>query len=58
MFDFQIDENLKPQLRSSIKDLYHGDHAMDAISVLWNAIMLKVDPSSDICPPITGGDLY
>lgn len=47
-----IDENLKPQLRSSIKDLYQGDHAMDAISVLWNAVMLKfsccgVDSSQD-----------
>ncbi|XP_052722203.1 tetraspanin-18-like isoform X2 [Crassostrea angulata] len=49
---YVIDENLKPQLRSSIKDLYQGDHAMDAISVLWNAVMLKfsccgVDSSQD-----------
>nr|XP_022321141.1 tetraspanin-18-like [Crassostrea virginica] len=36
-----IDDNLKPQLRLSIKNYYEGDHAMDAISVLWNAIMLK-----------------
>ncbi|XP_061165348.1 tetraspanin-18-like [Saccostrea echinata] len=36
-----IDDNLKPQLRSSLKSYYLGDHAMDAISVLWNAIMLK-----------------
>ena len=42
---FQIDDNLKPQLRLSIKNYYEGDHAMDAISVLWNAIMLKVNPS-------------
>lgn len=58
MFDFQIDENLKPQLRSSIKDLYQGDHAMDAISVLWNAVMLKVDHASDIGPLVTREDRY
>lgn len=38
----QIDDKLKPELKSSIKVYYIGDHAMDAVSVLWNAIMLKV----------------
>ncbi|XP_048774834.1 tetraspanin-1-like [Ostrea edulis] len=36
-----IDDKLKPELKSSIKVYYIGDHAMDAVSVLWNAIMLK-----------------
>lgn len=31
---------------------------MDAISVLWNAVMLKVDHSSDIGPLVTRGDRY
>jgi hypothetical protein len=38
----QIDEKLRPELKTSVKVYYKGDHAMDAISVLWNAIMLKV----------------